>query len=77
MNEPATIPNLPSYPPPRPRVQAVIPASIAQAEPKPHAILNKVIGRVLKTPRLKGMFKMMTSKKNPRPFTKPKKKKIV
>ena len=68
-------PKIPAYQPPVDRKPATLPLSM-QAN-KPHGILNKVVGKILKAPKVKGMFKMMSMKKNPKAITKPKKKKIV
>jgi hypothetical protein len=67
--------NIPSYQPPRPHVPAVLPKDLEKLS-KPHGILQKVVGRMLKMPKLSPL-KMMSMKKVPKPISKQKKKKIV
>lgn len=66
-------PTLPTYDKPRERKPATVPKDLSQ----PHGIFNKVLGRILKAPKLKTTLRMMNSKKNPKPLTKTKKKKVV
>ena len=65
-------PALPVYAPPKERQPATLPEGM-----KPHGILSKFIGKVLKAPKMKASFKMMSTKKNPQPVSKPKKKKVL
>lgn len=65
-------PALPNYEPPKKRIPAVMPKGME----KPHGIMNKVLGKILKVPKMNPL-KMMSMKKVPKPFSKAKKKKIV
>jgi hypothetical protein len=65
-------PSLPPYEKPVDRQPAVIPDSL-----KPHGIINKFIGQMLKAPKMKQSMKMMSMKKNPKPLPKMKKKKVL
>lgn len=82
MKDCATIPpGLPAYPKPVERPMAAIPEGLTEGElaklSRPHSVLNKLVGRFLKTPKLKGMFKMTSQKKIQKPVSKPKKKKVL
>lgn len=68
-------PTLPGYEPPRSRQPAILPKDMDKLS-QPHGIINKVLGKVLKMPKMNPM-KMMQMKKIPKPFSKPKKKKVL
>jgi len=66
----ATVPTLPPYEPPKERVPAVLPPALATT-PKPHGIINKMIGRMLSK-------KLVTLKsKSAKAIPKQKKKKVI
>lgn len=68
--------NIPTYQPPRPHVPAVLPRDLEKLS-KPNGIINKVMARMLKIPKMSPL-KMMSMRKIPKPFQrKTKKKKVV
>lgn len=75
MNDCPIPPSLPVYQPPRERKPATLPPNLEKLS-QPHGIINKVVGRILKMPRMNPL-KMMTLKKVPKPLSKPKKKKVL
>ena len=75
MNDCPLPPTLPVYQPPKPREPVLLPKDLDKLS-KPHGIINKVVGKILKMPKLSPL-KMMSMKKIPKPFSKAKKKKIV
>ena len=74
-------PCLPVYEKPRMWLKAELPDEIIQRFSKPHGIMNKLTGKLLrknmKAPKMKSMLNLMKLKKVPNPFGKPKKKKVL